>query len=174
MQEVGRGIGRREVINRRIVIRLRSNSAIIIISVAAAEAAASARFLLKFTRAQRRPSSSIHAFHAESEVGQRRVRRRLRADPCESLWRFSCGLHRVGRAHENGRNQQSEETVPCEFFSVLFLFCFLAVFPVSSLLNCIDSQNGNNIGDDGVIAMAEALRSNSSVQTLWLVSWFCY
>ncbi len=65
MQEGGRGIGRRDVIKRRIVICFGSNSAIII-SVAAAEAAASARFLMKFTRAQRRPSSSIHAFHVES------------------------------------------------------------------------------------------------------------
>ena len=60
------------------------------------------------------------------------------------------------------------------FFSVLFLFCFLAVFPVSSLLNCIDSQGDNNISVDGAEAIAEALRSNSSVQELNLVSWFCY
>ena len=47
MQEGGRGIGRRDVIKRRIVICLRSYSAIIIISVAAAEAAASARFFVE-------------------------------------------------------------------------------------------------------------------------------
>ena len=60
------------------------------------------------------------------------------------------------------------------FFSVLFLFCFLAALPVSSLLNCIELQSSNNIGVDGAQAIAEVLRSNSSVQWLDLVSWFCY
>ena len=73
-----------------------------------------------------------------------------------------------------GEISRVKELYLVRFFSVLFLFCFLAAFPVSSLLNCIDSQGYNNIGDDGAKAIAEALRSNSSVQTLWLVSWFCY
>ena len=68
----------------------------------------------------------IHAFHVKGEVGQQSVRRRQRGDRCELLWRFSCGLHCPGRAHEDGRNQQSEETVAREtFFSCLsVLFCF--------------------------------------------------
>ena len=32
---------------------------------------------------------------------------------------FSCGLRCVGRAHEDGRNQQCEETGPCEMSFML-------------------------------------------------------
>ena len=98
---------------------------------------------------------------------------------CEEIDARNCGVSdadciALAARMKTGEISRVKSLQLVRFFSVLFLFCFLAVFPVSSLLNCIDSQSGNNIGDDGVIAIAEALRSNSSVQTLWLVSWFCY
>ena len=161
----------RDIITHRIVNCICNNSTIII---SAAAAAAAVRFFLNFTRAQDRPRSSIHAFHAEDQVGQQRVRRRLRVDRCGRLWRFSCGLLRVGCAHENGRNQQSEGTVACEIFFSSVSVSFFAVFPVSSLLNRIVSQHSNSIGADGARAIADAMRTNSSVKELYLVSWFCY
>ena len=98
---------------------------------------------------------------------------------CEVISASVCGVSdydciELSARMKTGEISRVKKLNLVRFFSVLFLFCFLAVFPVSSLLNCIDSQIGNNIGDDGVIAIAEALRSNSSVQELRLVSWFCY
>ena len=98
---------------------------------------------------------------------------------CEEIDARNCGVSdadciALAARMKTGEISRVKRLYLVRFFSVLFLFCFLAVFPVSSLLNCIDSQNNNNIGDDGVIAIAEALRSNSSVQALGLVSWFCY
>ena len=175
MQEGGRGIGTRDIIKHGIVNCICNNSTIIISAAAAAAAAAAAvRFFLNFTRAQHMPRSRLHAFHVEDQVGQQRVRRRLRGDRCGWLWRFSRGLLRVGCAHENGRNQQSEGTAACEIFFSSVSVLFFAVFPASSLLNRIVSQYSNRIGDDGARAIADAMRTNSSVQTLHLVSWFCY
>ena len=98
---------------------------------------------------------------------------------CEEIYATSCGVSPADCAAlaarmKSGEISRVKKLDLVRFFSVLFLFCFLAVFPVSSLLNCIDSQGGNNIGVDGAQAFAEVLRSNSSVQALWLVSWFCY
>ena len=174
MQEGGRGIGTRDIIKHRIVNCICNNSTIIISAAAAAAAAAAVRFFLNFTRAQHMPRSRLHAFHVEVQVGQRRVRRRLRGDLCGWLWRFSRGLLRVGRAHQNGRNQPSEETAACEIFFSSVSVLFFAVFPASSLLNRIVSQSYNNIGGSGATAIADALRVNSSVKVLDLVSWFCY
>ena len=98
---------------------------------------------------------------------------------CEEINARNCGVSvadciALAARMKTGEISRVKKLDLVRFFSVLFLFCFLAVFPVSSLLNCIDSQGYNNIGDDGAKAIAEALRSNSSVQTLDLVSWFCY
>ena len=98
---------------------------------------------------------------------------------CEEINAYGCGVSvadciALAARMKTGEISRVKKLNLVRFFSVLFLFCFLAVFPVSSLLNCIDSQGENNIGDDGAKAIAEALRSNSSVQRLYLVSWFCY
>ncbi len=98
---------------------------------------------------------------------------------CEEINALNCGVSvadciALAARMKTGEISRVKKLWLVRFFSVLFLFCFLAVFPVSSLLNCIDSQGGNNIGVDGAQALAEALRSNSSVQELRLVSWFCY
>ena len=98
---------------------------------------------------------------------------------CEEIYAFGCGVSNadciaLAARMKTGEISRVKKLDLVRFFSVLFLFCFLAVFPVSSLLNCIDSQYRNNIGDDGAQALAEALLSNSSVQRLDLVSWFCY
>ena len=98
---------------------------------------------------------------------------------CEEIDASVCGVSAadciaLAARMKTGEISRVKRLYLVRFFSVLFLFCFLAVFPVSSLLNCIDSQDNNNIGVDGAKAIAEVLRSNSSVQTLGLVSWFCY
>jgi len=53
-----------------------------------------------------------------------------------------------------------------------FYLCFVA-FPPSRPLIRIISQNSNNIGDDGMRAIADAMRTNSSVQSLFLVRMCC-
>jgi len=98
---------------------------------------------------------------------------------CEEIDASGCGVSvadciALAARMKTGEISRVKTLRLVRFFSVLFLFCFLAVFPVSSLLNCIDSQGYNNIGYDGAKAIAEVLRSNSSVQRLDLVSWFCY
>jgi hypothetical protein len=56
----------------------------------------------------------------------------------------------------------------------LFQFCFSFVeFPPSPPLIRIISQSRNNIGDDGMRAIADAMRTNSSVQKLSLVRMCC-
>ncbi len=57
----------------------------------------------------------------------------------------------------------------CRFFtfvSLKFPFCH-------SFLALNVSQSINEIGDDGVRAIADAMRANSSVQELWLVRLCC-
>ena len=56
----------------------------------------------------------------------------------------------------------------------LFQFYFSFVeFPSSPPLIRIISQYYNDIGDDGTRAIADAMRTNSSVQTLYLVRMCC-
>ncbi len=59
-----------------------------------------------------------------------------------------------------------------ELFYACFQFCFCFVeFPLSPPLIRIVSQSGNRIGADGGRAIADAMRSNSSVRELILVRW---
>jgi hypothetical protein len=56
----------------------------------------------------------------------------------------------------------------------LFQYYFSFVeFPQSPPLIRIVSQGGNNFGDDGARAIADAIRTNSSVQALHLVRMCC-
>jgi hypothetical protein len=56
----------------------------------------------------------------------------------------------------------------------LFQFCFSFVeLPPSPSLIRIISQSDNEIGDDGTRAIADAMRTNSSVQALNLVRMCC-
>jgi hypothetical protein len=59
----------------------------------------------------------------------------------------------------------------CTFVS-FFLFSFVE-FPPSPPLIRIISQNGNDIRADGARAIADAIRTNSSVQKLYLVRICC-
>jgi hypothetical protein len=53
-----------------------------------------------------------------------------------------------------------------------FSLIFVEFSPSPSLIRII-SQSRNNIGDDGMRAFADAMRANSSVQTLCLVRMCC-
>jgi hypothetical protein len=76
-------------------------------------------------------------------------------------------LRCAGCAHEIGRDAQTEETLPCE---IVFSF---GEFPPSPPLIRIISQSDNEIGDVGARAIADAMRTNSSVQALGLVRMCC-
>jgi hypothetical protein len=56
---------------------------------------------------------------------------------------------------------------------VRLLFFCVAEFPPSPPLIRIISQSFNNIGDEGMCAIADAIRTKSSVQTLGLVRMCC-
>ncbi len=83
------------------------------------------------------------------------------------MWCYRRGVRCAGRAHEIGRDAQTEETLFCEI-----IFSFVE-FPPSPPLIRIISQGGNEIGDVGLRAIADAMRTNSSVQTLYLVRMCC-
>ena len=56
---------------------------------------------------------------------------------------------------------------------VFFTFVSLNVPFLFQCLTLNVSQSSNKIGDDGARAVADAMRVNSSVQTLWLVRLCC-
>ena len=88
------------------------------------------------------------------------------------LWCYIRGLRCAGRAHEIGRDAQTEETMACEIIFIIISVGFVE-FPPSPPLIRIISQSSNIIGDDGTRAIADAVRTNSSVQLLGLVRMCC-
>ena len=98
---------------------------------------------------------------------------------CEKINAGGFGVSAADCSALAARMRTGEISRVKELYLVRFFFSsvsvsFFAVFPASSLLNRIVSQVRNNIGDSGATAIADALRVNSSVKELWLVSWFCY
>ena len=104
----------------------------------------------------------FQSLYSECFTGQQQDRRRR----CQSYRRC------------DAREQQRAEAGPCAFALLnsalrLFHFCFAEVSLLFSFLALNGSQSHNKIGDDGAIAIAAAMRVNSSVQELWLVRLFC-
>ena len=68
------------------------------------------------------PTAASARFNCEGEVGQYGIRRRQRGDLCDQMWCYRRVLRCAGRAHEIGRDAQTEETQPCEI-----IFSFIQV-----------------------------------------------
>ena len=94
-------------------------------------------------------------------------------------WCYSCGLRCAGGAHEIGRDSQTEETTRCEivfsFISVLLNFPHLHLSSELFHRAAIESvptagapsqTRACYIGAEGIVAVAEALRENSTLE--WL------
>jgi hypothetical protein len=63
-------------------------------------------------------------------------------------------------------------TLNCSARLFQYYFSFVELPPSPPLIRIILQKN-NKIGDDGARAIADAMRTNSSVQKLWLVRICC-